>query len=74
MFAGGGLPPEFADLLGGGFGMHGGGGRHFRMGDGMSFSFSSMGPGGTTFYSTNGGGRRRGGHPQEEIFEDHPFA
>ena len=48
MFAGGGLPPEFADLLGG---MHGGG-TTFRMGggQGMSFSFSSMGgPGGMNF-------------------------
>ena len=64
MFAGGGLPPEFADLLGGamGGGRMGGGGMHFG-GPGMSFSFSSMGgPGGQTFYSSNGGGQRRG-HP-----------
>lgn len=63
MFAGGGLPPEFADLLGG-FQMGGMGGRTTRInlgGNGMSFSFSSSGPGGATFYSSNGGGRRRGG-------------
>ena len=44
MFEGGGLPPEFADLLG----MHMGGGRRGGggMGNGMSFSFSSGGLGG----------------------------
>ena len=50
MFAGGGLPPEFADLLGGSMG-----GGSFQMGGpGMSFSFSGMGPG-MRFTSSNGG-------------------
>lgn len=50
---GGGLPPEFADLFGnqgrgGAFGFPGGGG--------VSFTFTSSGPGGATFFSSSGGG------------------
>jgi len=69
MFAGGGLPPEFAHIfahsmggnMGGGRRRGGGGGDLFEMfgggfpgGGGASFSFTSMGPGGRMHYSTGG--------------------
>ena len=75
MFAGGGLPPEFAHIFGAamGGGMGGMGGRRMRGGDpmnmffgggfpgggGASFTFTSMGPGGRTTYHSNGGSRGR---------------
>ena len=49
-------------LLGGMGGMGGMGG------PGMSFRFTSHGPGGTTFYSSSGGGPRQR-HPNRENIE-----
>jgi hypothetical protein len=45
------------------------GGMHMG-GPGMSFSFSSMGPGGATFYSSSGGDPRQRQTHRENI-EDH---
>ena len=84
MFAGGGLPPEFAHIFGaamGGHGMRGGRGRRqhdiFDMfgggfpGGGATFTFTSMGPGGRTTFYSNGGGRRRGGDQNHNIEGEH---
>ena len=51
------MNPE-AELLSGLFGGLGGGGMQMG-GPGVSFSFTSMGPGGTTYYSSSGGGPRQ---------------
>ena len=71
MFAGGGLPPEFAHIFAHSMGGMGGnmrGGRRrggpdlfdvfgggFPGGGGATFTFTSMGPGGTRFHYSNGG-------------------
>jgi hypothetical protein len=61
------MGPE-ADLLSGLFGGQMGGGMGGGMGgNGMSFSFSSHGPGGATFYSSNGGGPRQRQSNRENI-------
>lgn len=65
------MNPE-AELLSGllgGLGGGGMGGMHMG-GPGMSFSFSSMGPGGATFYSSSGGDPRQRQTHRENI-EDH---
>lgn len=70
MHSQGGLPPEFAHLFASGMGggMRGGGGADLfgdllgggmMGGPGVSFSFSSMGPGGRTSFTSSGGGPRQ---------------
>jgi len=72
MFAGGGLPPEFAHIFGAAMGGQRMGGRRGGRGPdlfdvlgggfpggGATFTFTSMGPGGRTTFYSNGGGRRR---------------
>lgn len=64
------MNPE-AELLSGLLGGLGGGMGGMQMGGpGVSFSFTSMGPGGATFYSSSGGGPRHR-HPNRENIEGH---